>query len=107
MGAHTASSNETAIIEPLELVAIAVQPFSLLSFPYLASSFRTVESTVDVGPHNFAVMLQLPSQRCTLRPRYATVRDEYVEAAIEFLDYCLDRRFNVRGVEDIDLVRLA
>ena len=87
---HASCSNETAIGEVLELLAMHIGSFLLLTSPVCTGRLGAVVGAVEIGGHDLAVMVNLSVQHRSLGPGYPGVGNEDVEAAIELLDNLID-----------------
>jgi hypothetical protein len=107
MTAHGSSGNEAAVSEVSELVAVDISALLLLTAPVRSGSPGAVECAVQVNVHDVAVVLDRSIHHGTLGPWDTSVGNEYIQAAIEFLDHGIGGLLNGLGIGDPDLVGLG
>lgn len=107
LAAHAGGGDEASIGEALQLVAIEVGAFLLLTTPVGSARARAVEGAVQVGGHDLAIVVQRAVDHGPLGPWNACVRHEDVQPAVELLDDLIDHLGGVLGVSDIDLIGAA
>lgn len=104
MPAHGGSSDEAAVGEVLQLLAVDIGSITLLPSPDGSTRAGAVEGTVDVGGHDLAVVVDGALDDGALGPGNSRVGDEDIEAAIELLDDLLNGGLDFLRVLDVDLV---
>ena len=107
MSAHGGGSDETAVGKVLKLIPVDIGSLALLPSPDGRTGACAVESAVNVGSHDLAVVVDGTLDDGALSPGNAGVGDEHVETAIEFLEDLLDCGLDFLGVLYVHLVRSA
>lgn len=104
--AHGGGSDEASVSEVLELVAVQVGAFLLLSSPVSSGSASAVPGSVEIGLNNIEVVLDGTINSGALGPRDTGIGDENVEAAVEVLDSFVNGGLGLLLVTQIGLVCL-
>ena len=104
---HARRPDKAAVLEVLELLAIAVNTLEFLPTPDPPSGTGTEERAVEIGSDDFAVMFDFAVDGGTLGPWDAGVCNEDVEAGVEFGNDLIDDGIDVGLVGDVELVGFA
>lgn len=105
--AHGSSSDEAAVGEVGELVAVDIGALLLLTAPVGRGGPGAVECAVQVSAHDVTVVLDRSINHGTLGPRDTGVGNKHVQAAIKVLDNGIGGLLNGLGIGDLDLVGLG
>lgn len=107
VSAHGRGSDEAAIGEVGELVAIDVGALLLLSSPVGSGRAGAVEDAIQVDLDDFVVVVDGGVHHGTLNPRDTRVGNHDIQTAVELLDDLVDGVLDSLGISDIELVGLA
>lgn len=104
MPTHRRSRHKAPICKPLQLIAVDICPFLLLSPPVRGRGFGAVECAVQVRPDHVVVVVELGVYHGSLRPGNTRIGHHDIKTAVEVSDYHVDGFFDGFGVFDVYLV---
>lgn len=105
--AHRGSSNEAAICEVGELVAVCIGVLLLLAAPVLSGSLGTVEGTVEINGDDITVVVEGTVDHGALGPGNTGVSNKDVETAIKVLDNIINGLLDSLYIGDLNLISLG
>jgi len=91
VSAHAGCGHKAAICVVLQLVSLHIRSLLLLTSPVDAGSPSTVVGAIEIGSDNFAVVVDLSVQHCSLSPWDTGIGNEDVQTAVEFFDNVVNR----------------
>ena len=107
MPTHRRSRYEAPVRKPLQLIAVDIGPFLLLSPPVRGRCFGAVECTVQVRPDHVIVVVELRVDHGSLRPGDSRIGHHDIKTAVEVSNDLVDGFFDGLGVFDVYLVGRA
>lgn len=107
MTTHRGRSNEAAVCEVCELVAVGIGTLLLLAAPVFSSGLGTVEGTVEINGDDIAVVVEGTVDHRAFGPGNTGVSNENVETAIEFIDNVVYSLLNSLCIGDLNLISLG
>lgn len=108
MPTHTGRSYKATLSERrVQRLAIDIRLLLLLSSPVRTCHSGTIECTIQIGVHNFVIMVHLAEDGSTLCPWYSRVGNENIETAVEIADVSFDGSSDGLDRGHVDLVGLA
>lgn len=107
MAAHARGRDKTAITIILKRFPIDRRPLLLLASPVQARGLGAVQGAVEVDLEQLVQLVGRGVEEGLVRPRDAGVRDEDVQAPVEFLHDLVDGRLHCFPCGHVDLVGFA
>lgn len=107
MPTHRRSRYEAPVRKPLQLIAVDVCPFLLLSPPVRGRCFGAEECAVQVRPDHVIVVVELRVDHGSLRPGDSRIGHHDIKTAVEVSNDLVDGFFDGLGVFDVYLVGSA